>query len=1775
MTPQNRLAQYIQTTEFRQWFAGSALADDQGRPLVLYHGARPGMDITEFRLNHETDGIYFTPDPLYAEGFTNELFSDEPTTGAILPVYLSIKNPLIVRAEDGDDDWLSFVDRGLNRQELIAKGYDGAILIEGSTGIIDQVQAYYPHQIKSAIGNAGTFSPETPDIRFSRNDPRYLFAGPQAESSDLQLLDQARKLESIKASPDTIWRETGWIRGVDSKWRYEINDQEATLNIGVSKELEDEVFGRIYQDIQFGEERNLVSAWINEGQPDYLKAFGHTKEDAWRNLLRVVTKKEFKGIPSLESLKGQTVELGDLLNHPRLYAAYPRLREMNVYFDESLPDSQGGSFSYSEGITINPRCSHQKLLEILIHEVQHAIQEAEGFAYGGAPEQRFAKAVKERLKNLHTDQQRKLDEWVKEHKSLLTAEDQSSDMVTYALMYRSMQRLIEYAHKDRPSGMLRLIKSECSWVYHDKVRGSDLARAFDECQRNWYNLPKRHKMAARNRFLQEHCLEMAGLLKSIIPEDIRTQFHSDDRQFRSIVKSLERESQKARQATQPYRELRRDEKTAETLLERHYYSSAYEIYRSLAGEIEARNAEARMTMSDDERRQSPPERTADVKKADAVVIFRDRRGFEAAVPFRASMSAAMPRPALRSSRHNGLTKIEAQGISDGLMRGWVARPDIVAVNRLSELPTALQRDIWDKRAVHDVRAAFYNNTVYVVAPRLPDRNALEEVILHEVIGHYGLRMMLGDTLVPTLESVYAGVALTPLAQEIRQLYFKAPPFDEANADHRQVLAEEVLAKLAESGAHRQLSDQARYEADVRSGLRAMGFRLPMVEGDLLALLQGAEEVVQNGGLSRPSPADAFFQRAFHGSPHQFDHFSTQTMGTGEGAQAFGWGLYFSSQREVAEYYRDALVARENGGAIGDWDTSNLSKVARELLKDLPIGAAIAYAQKREGKCRGLYDGVADELNELRSSRLYHATAEQFDQFQTTTDIGFHLGSRTTAESRQQDLVELYGKKESDTRIIEADVQIKNPIRLQDAGRWDSEAIAYALETAGLITEADIEVYAEKTHEELRAFLQNLGYDGIVYENEMEGGGDSFVAFSADQIQIRNSLGNNANLYEVQIPDNDHLLDYDRPFYAQPSVVQKALAAAYRKAGMPLDNHGFPSYLAKNPEGHALYASLGGIQGARVASERLMAQGISGMRYLDQFSRGSKGEQSHNYVIWDESVISIEAINEQRRALEAKIADSTRFSVDNPPEDWKSAAPFTMDHLLNGEAPSNDPDYSDTLLSKTLFLIRWRVASRLAWFDRDDDREGYRTSLSETWLAHHEDFFDRHMRIADEKNMTLAELEDQYAETLADQLAKDTGGPADVTMLLTGLDKMMGETGRFLDTWADQASEIAFKARKASRCLKQGEWPFVGTTPERPSQLQSFIKDSKIVTANGRPKVLYHATNEDFTAFDPSKSMGVAGSGIYMTTEKPDSDDYGTFVMPLFACIRNPADFTSGDQAINEMAVSLGMPAMSDCSSLLQLREWSQTFRNAMINAGYDGALVAGPDGTEFVVSYHPEQVKSALGNTGAFNGDHSDIRYKRSGGPGLALPDLIDLIPDLMARVEKAYEADDIDEAERLDSELDALFDDLEHRLADIEEDSAVCLWLRRQYDVHLHESWALEPGNETDVEADLEIQLATSYARMLNPNDYFERDNAIANARGALETFRASLENVTDNQILEAMKDCHDRYSGLRSISREKSPTFGIAIQHQEDLEQVLASKARSKSDEDDDVLSASPGAA
>ena len=62
--------------------------------------------------------------------------------------------------------------------------------------------------------------------------------------------------------------------------------------------------------------------------------------------------------------------------------------------------------------------------------------------------------------------------------------------------------------------------------------------------------------------------------------------------------------------------------------------------------------------------------------------------------------------------------------------------------------------------------------------------------------------------------------------------------------------------------------------------------------------------------------NVYFQTAYHGSPYSFEHFDLGSIGTGEGYRAYGWGLYFSKDRKIAQKYKEMLKDKgTTGGSI--------------------------------------------------------------------------------------------------------------------------------------------------------------------------------------------------------------------------------------------------------------------------------------------------------------------------------------------------------------------------------------------------------------------------------------------------------------------------------------------------------------------------------------------------------------------------------------------------------------------------------------------------------------------------------------------------------------------------------------------------------------------------------------------------------------------------------------------------------------------------------------------
>lgn len=153
------------------------------------------------------------------------------------------------------------------------------------------------------------------------------FAGVNAKTANKALLEAAQKMDKSGVDRATIWQDTGWFKGPEGKWRFEIDDSNSM-----------------------------------PGQKLY--SWGEA-EDLKRGNSTVVRRQK-------------------ALLHPELSAAYPDTKNVGVHLRPGQAD--GGSYNadfdnISVGVAPNGAANRSTML----HELQHAIQKREGFAVGGSP----------------------------------------------------------------------------------------------------------------------------------------------------------------------------------------------------------------------------------------------------------------------------------------------------------------------------------------------------------------------------------------------------------------------------------------------------------------------------------------------------------------------------------------------------------------------------------------------------------------------------------------------------------------------------------------------------------------------------------------------------------------------------------------------------------------------------------------------------------------------------------------------------------------------------------------------------------------------------------------------------------------------------------------------------------------------------------------------------------------------------------------------------------------------------------------------------------------------------------------------------------------------------------------------------------------------------------------------------------------------------------------------------------------------------------------------
>jgi len=186
------------------------------------------------------------------------------------------------------------------------------------------------------------------------------FAGVRSKSIDKGRLYKAQEMEMMGEHADDIWTTTGFMRGPDNRWKYEIPDN--------GLKLRDDAF-----------DTTITPGKPDSGPLDWTHAGGGTPDTTTVSLKT----RSFDDMFPPEGKAEKFRMITDVVDHPKLFEAYPEFKNIRV---ESLPKESKNLGSYSHfdrTLYLRENLDPAYARSVIAHELQHAVQAVEGFAYGG------------------------------------------------------------------------------------------------------------------------------------------------------------------------------------------------------------------------------------------------------------------------------------------------------------------------------------------------------------------------------------------------------------------------------------------------------------------------------------------------------------------------------------------------------------------------------------------------------------------------------------------------------------------------------------------------------------------------------------------------------------------------------------------------------------------------------------------------------------------------------------------------------------------------------------------------------------------------------------------------------------------------------------------------------------------------------------------------------------------------------------------------------------------------------------------------------------------------------------------------------------------------------------------------------------------------------------------------------------------------------------------------------------------------------------------------
>lgn len=757
------------------------------------------------------------------------------------------------------------------------------------------------------------------NIRFSLAGVRGAAAADKAEERNARMdnLSVARKMEEEKKDAKAIKMATGWERGADGKWRYEIPDAKIkdTMNVGggqIVKRYEDDML------------------W-NGGK------------------------------------------LSDVIDAPELFKAYPQLKGVRIDTDAIMNDMPSHGEYDSKTNTITIHADELKYMnDILNHEIQHAIQGIEGFATGGSPttirgevKKRFNEVTKQ-IKQLRAEgKEDEAKALIEKNRGLYDAYMKNDDFNSYKSLAgeveaRNVQERMNMTPEERRKTLAESTEDvarkdqiflgvgDVSFSLRDMADGKESGAADMAEDLKSLNTPD----------------EVDDAIKTAI-EDMPSGWKMANKKMIHIAQALG-ENRKAEIAGE---EPKFSLKDGTLIKAGTYFSGGGIVEEGLKGIIDPvvaveydekisgvyRNNFGQHIVTADVRDVDPREL---VKQIDGEVEY-----------FHASPVCKNYSQAKSNHAEVELDKETAASTAEFIN---AVKPKVVTIENvkgykdseaMKTITDALDANgyTWDADVYNAADYGGYTNRERLIVRAVRDGKLPEKP--KKMAHKSGWYEAVAD-IIPTLTEKKNGVApwmdIRLKADGIdwrnidKPLYVMGSAYADGKVPH--AFADELLPTLrTKSGDVIVMPDGKVYRAMGRVLARVSGvsddYKMPFSENLSHTIIGNGIPTQLTEHVIAPllTGSDPKFSiRTYHGTGASFDKFDFSHMGEGEGSQAFGWGGYVTNSKDIAEdYTRRAKIRKDNGGFefVTDMSANNKDMVRQYIYKYKDVNKGLNAMRK--------------------------------------------------------------------------------------------------------------------------------------------------------------------------------------------------------------------------------------------------------------------------------------------------------------------------------------------------------------------------------------------------------------------------------------------------------------------------------------------------------------------------------------------------------------------------------------------------------------------------------------------------------------------------------------------------------------------------------------------------------------------------------------------------------------------------------------------------------------